>query len=339
MKKIQLNKNHPFTMFAANGGQTLDLYLYGTIGNWENSLSAFLEQMRGYENAAFINLYISTAGGYFEDALPMFNILKQHPAEKTVVVMGQAWSWGSYMMLVASPGKLKATNNSTFMIHRPETWGEGNVDEFQELINMLLTHEKSVIPEYQARMQLDYAAVLQLMSEETWYSATEALAAGLIDEIIDPIDTSAFDAVMPKSEVAAAMARFKHPPKMSKQESDEESRFLKFLNKFVGRQTMQASLINQPEELEMTKDEVKALLAEDRENLAADVAEKVTVAMMAHLPKKEPEPDPHTVAMKAKDDEIAELKEKVAMLSKPHDETVVDENTGAAGEAGDYTYG
>lgn len=339
MKKIQLNKNHPFTMFASNHGQTLDLYLYGTIGNWENSLSAFLEQMRGYENAAFINLYISTAGGYFEDALPMFNILKQHPAEKTVIVMGQAWSWGSYMMLVASPGKLKATNNSTFMIHRPETWTDGNVDELQEAINMLLTHEKSVIPEYQARLQLDYDAVLQLMSDETWYSAQEALDAGLIDEIVDPIDTSAFDAVMPKSDVAAAMARFKHPPTMSKEQTDEESRFLKFLNKLVGKQTMQAATFNQPEELEMTKEEVKALLAEDREKLAADVADKVTVAMLAHLPKKEPEPDPVAVAMQAKEDKIAELEAKVAMLSKPHNETVVDENTGAADETGEYSYG
>jgi hypothetical protein len=224
------------------------------------------------------------------------------------------------------------------MIHRPETWTEGNVDELQETINMLLTHEKSVIPEYQTRLQLDYDAVLQLMSDETWYSATEALAAGLIDEIIDPIDTSAFDAVMPKADVVAAMARFKHPPHMSKQsETEEESRVLKILNKFFGKQEkMLVDPVNQPEELEMTKDEVKALLAEDREKLAADVAEKVAVAMKAHLPTKpesEPKPDPQAVAMKAKDDKIAELEAKVAMLSKPHDETVIDENDGAVDDS------
>ena len=89
--------------------------------------------------------------------------------------------------------------------------------------------------------------------------------------------------------------------------------------------------VNQPEELDMTKDEVKALLAEDREKLATDVVEKVTVAMKAHLPQKpesEPELDPQAVAMKAKDDKIAELEAKVAMLSKPHNETHIDENIG-----------
>lgn len=346
MKRIQLDRNRPFTMFANNGGQTLDLYLYGTIGNWENSLTAFLEQMRGYENAAFINLYISTAGGYFEDALPMFNILKQHPAEKTVIVMGQAWSWGSYMMLVASPGKLKSTNNSTFMIHRPETWEDGNVDDFQETIQMLLTHEKSVIPEYQARLQISYDAVLQLMSDETWYSATEALNAGLIDEIIDPIDTSAFDAVMPATEVSAAMARFKHPPQMlTLPESAEESKILQILNKLLGRQEkMLVNPINQVHELDMNKQELKDVLAEERAAIVAEVTEKVTVAMKANeSPPLDPK-DKEIADLKAKvamlekaqpdpkDVEIAKLKKQVEMLSKPYGETYIDENVGAVGE-------
>ena len=72
------------------------------------------------------------------------------------------------------------------MIHKPLSWAYGNADDFQRLISELDKCQKSITDIYMGRVKegVTEEQVTDLINAETWMTAEEAKAYGLIDNVI-----------------------------------------------------------------------------------------------------------------------------------------------------------
>jgi ATP-dependent protease ClpP protease subunit len=135
------------------------------------------------------NQYLNTIGGAFSDGLPIYNLIAQHPAHVTVKVMGYALSIGSVIMLAAD--SIEIAENGLVMIHRAQGFTYGDASDHTKTAQVLQTHENAVIPDYMSKLGKTDKQVRDLLQAETWYTAAEAKAAGLVDVITGQVDTSA----------------------------------------------------------------------------------------------------------------------------------------------------
>lgn len=158
-----------------------DVYLYDDIGGYGVTASEFVSEL-GRVTARQMNLHINTPGGSVFDGVAIHNALRAHPARVTVRIDGLAASAGSFVAMAGDV--VEIAPNGMMMIHNAQgaTMGDARVHEEQAA---LLAKLNNVIAGMYAERSGEPAATwLAAMDAETWYSASEAVAAGLADRII-----------------------------------------------------------------------------------------------------------------------------------------------------------
>ncbi len=164
--------------FNKNGSR---LNIYDEIG-----LDGFTSEAFASELAAIgegdVELHLNTPGGDVFEGVAVYNALKMHPGRVTVIVDGLAASIASVVAMAGDVIKMHET--SMLMIHEPWTFRAGNAEVFRNSANLLdKVRDNSVVPAYKARIA-DETRIREMMAAETWINAEEALALGIIDEII-----------------------------------------------------------------------------------------------------------------------------------------------------------
>lgn len=323
----------------ANGSH-VDLYLFGVIGDWwdGNTANDVLAQLQDAKDVSTIDVYISSVGGYFSDGIPIFNLLKMHPATVTVNIIGYCLSMASHIMLAAD--KVRIAQNGQIMIHNAQGLAYGDYRDMRKAADMLLTHNASIIPEYQRRLKLDSTAIQSLLDAETWYTADQALAAGLVDEIIDPVDPDKVDANQTKNAWQFAAQNFKNPPdaftNRLQAAATKESWVLSILNKVVGNPPPALEPPSLQDDIEMTPEELETRLKKEREATIAEfnkvLEDKLTNQKLVESDELVTLREQLANAQKqleAANKELAELKEEVPG-------TVPPKNTGPADTSSMY---
>lgn len=167
------------------------------IGNSDEKKGAFgLKELRnaiGLAEDKELEMYMATPGG----SVAMADIMLSEILEKkkegytvTAILGGEVASAGSYLMLAAD--KIKAYPQVRVMIHN--AWGEieGNQHEIQAYMERLKSIDNTMASLYASKTGKTAEEMLAYMQEEKWFTAQEALAIGLIDEII-PMTPKAMD--------------------------------------------------------------------------------------------------------------------------------------------------
>jgi ATP-dependent protease ClpP protease subunit len=267
-----------YTLKANKKKKHADLEIYGVIGSWWGvNHREFNHELKSQGALETITVRLNTIGGTFYDGLPIFNILKQHPAIVTVKVMGYALSMGSIIMLAAD--RVEMAQNSLVMIHRAQGWAQGDAKEMRAVANRLETHEEAILPLYQQRMRLSEDAVRELLQNQTWYSAKRALAAGLIDAITDPIDLEEATKQIDANAWEKCMGDQCTMPDNYKQLVENiiypKTALEKVLEFAVGKPAKPITLLENKEDLDMDKEELQKMLDAQSEKLEASFDEKL----------------------------------------------------------------
>jgi ATP-dependent Clp endopeptidase proteolytic subunit ClpP len=128
-----------------------------------------------------IRLHINSPGGEVFEGIAILNALRAHSARVVAVVDGIAASAASFIACGAD--ELVMAENSELMIH--DAWGlcVGNAADMRETAGMLDHLSDNIASVYAKKAGTDVAAWRAAMSTETWYSAEEAVAAGLADRV------------------------------------------------------------------------------------------------------------------------------------------------------------
>lgn len=172
-------------------GETAIIRLYDVIdswgGYWGISAKEFADTLDSLDDdVREIRLHINSPGGEVFEAIAILNLLRAHRANVVGVVDGLAASAASF--IAAGSDELVMAENSQLMIH--DAWGicignAADMTSMSELLNHLSDNVASI---YAAKSGTDVAGWRAAMLAETWYSAGEAVDAGLADRAGAPTD-------------------------------------------------------------------------------------------------------------------------------------------------------
>lgn len=169
-------------MYAEIDGNNVKLY--GTI--WQGDgpyIVSSLKKLLASKGDVIINVH--SPGGSVIDGNLIFNAIKASKANITIEIDGLAASMMSIIMLAADT--VRMASNAFVMIHAPSGYNQGNAKSFESTAKVLRAMEKTFLATLSSKMGKPEAELTELMVGDNWYTAEEALSAGLIDEIIDPI--------------------------------------------------------------------------------------------------------------------------------------------------------
>ena len=168
-------------------GQTATLRIDDVIDSWggfwgisAREISAVLDALP--DDVTTIDLEINSPGGEATEGVAIMNALRKHPATVNATVTGIAASAASLIAMGAN--RLEMAPATQLMIHDAWSIGIGNADD--------LRHEADVVD----KISQSYAGVYatkaggsaddwrSIMKAESWYTADEAVEAGLADGVL-----------------------------------------------------------------------------------------------------------------------------------------------------------
>ena len=136
---------------------------------------------------------IRSTGGDVNDALLIHDALCSLDAHITTRCYGYTASAATIIAQAASPGCREISANALYLIHNSICTAEGNAEELATRIDLLRKTDARLAEVYAARSGRTPEEFTLLMAENNgsgrWLSPQEALAAGLVDRIIEPSAT------------------------------------------------------------------------------------------------------------------------------------------------------
>lgn len=158
-----------------------EITMYGVIGDPYDGISAaqFMTDLKKLDNAAEINIHINSPGGIVSEGRAIYNRLRAHAGRKIVHVDSEA---SSIAALIAMAGdEVRMMEGSVMLVHR--AWGVaiGNANQLRDRIRDLETIDQAQIETYQRRTKMKPEAILNLMDEDRYMSAAEAVKLGFAD--------------------------------------------------------------------------------------------------------------------------------------------------------------
>jgi ATP-dependent protease ClpP protease subunit len=164
------------------GGEA-DVMLYGEIGWMGTTAEDFVGDLKQLQ-ANQINLHLSSPGGGVFDGIAIMNALRAHPANVTVYVDSLAASIASVIAMAGD--RIIVRQAAEFMIHEASGLVIGNAGDCREMAELLDRQSDKIAGIYAARAGGTVEDWRAAMAKETWYSAQEAVDAGLADEVDEP---------------------------------------------------------------------------------------------------------------------------------------------------------
>ena len=172
----------------SKASKVIDVYIFDEIGMGGVNAQGFIEEIKSFKDSP-MNLHINCVGGDVFDGMAIFNIIKKRTAKTTVYIEGIAASMGSVIALAAD--SVVMAENSLFMIHNAWGGAMGEAKEMKKTAKLLDKISGEIADIYVKKTKLPYDKVKEMMDEETWLNAEEALELGFIDSISDAIKVAA----------------------------------------------------------------------------------------------------------------------------------------------------
>lgn len=173
------------------------VYVYDAIGGWDGLTARdFVTALNELDVEAF-ELHVNSPGGDVFDGIAIRNAVRAHKARVTTYVDGLAASAASYIALAGD--EVVMMPNSELMIHDARGMCFGWAQDMQKMADDLNRISDNIASMYAAKAGGEAKSWRKLMLAETWYSAQEAVDAGLADRVDEQADPQ---------EAASARARF-----------------------------------------------------------------------------------------------------------------------------------
>ena len=164
------------------------LYVYGEIvsekiPDWwtgeknenEVDIADFKNALAEIPNGSKLTMYVNSVGGSVFATSAIVSLLqraKSRGVQIDAYIDGIACSCASWLIMVAD--QVNIYKNSVMMIHKPMLMSYGNANDLQKDIEVLNKIEDGVIiPIYEAKAKSGAEVIKDLMSAETWLTATE----------------------------------------------------------------------------------------------------------------------------------------------------------------------
>lgn len=171
-----------------NSTDSTEIMLYSAIGgHFGVDASDFATELRAV-TAPRINLHINSSGGDVFDGAAIYTALENHPATVTAYVDGVAAEAASFVAMAAD--RIVMSRAATMMVRDGSCLTYGNRDDHAVSASLLDKLSNTIAGLYAHRAGGTVAEWRERMLHNngngTWYTAKEAIAARLADELDEP---------------------------------------------------------------------------------------------------------------------------------------------------------
>jgi ATP-dependent Clp protease protease subunit len=177
---IQRFKKEHTSFTAKAEADALTLEIYDAIGaDWFGqgiTASEISDAMKTAGDYSSLNVRLNSPGGDLFEGVTIYNLFRASGKPVNVTVDGLAASAAS---LIAMAGDTITMGVGTqMMIHRAMGGAMGYAEDMRELADILDSVSAGAADIYVVRTGMEKDKVMQLMTAETWMSASEALESG-----------------------------------------------------------------------------------------------------------------------------------------------------------------
>ncbi|WP_134740004.1 head maturation protease, ClpP-related [Nocardioides sp. 503] len=169
-------------------GTTAVMRLYDPVDDWGEfwgvSASEFAAALDALPSAVNeIHLHINSPGGVIFEGIAILNQLRQHPARVVAIVDGVAASIASVIAVGADETVMNP--DTLLMVHDGSGFCMGTADDMREVAAVLDTLSDTIAGVYARKAGGTVEDWRTTMKGTVWYTAQQALDAGLVDRIAE----------------------------------------------------------------------------------------------------------------------------------------------------------
>jgi ATP-dependent protease ClpP protease subunit len=178
----------PQSRIVFSEGKPPEIYIYDTIvadeetAQWWGGVSAeaLVPAIRAIK-ADTVHLRINSPGGDVFAAQAICQAIRDTGAKVIAHIDGYAASAATVIATAAD--EVEIAPGAFYMIHNAWTWAMGNANDLTATAALLGKIDSTLAAQYSAKSGMAAADVRAAMDAETWYTADEAVAAGLVDRV------------------------------------------------------------------------------------------------------------------------------------------------------------
>lgn len=180
---------------VARQGETADVYVDGVIGDKANGTTAasFREQLARVKGAKTLRVHFNSVGGGVNEGMAIYNNLRALTCKKIGIVDGIAASIASVILMACD--ERRVAKGAYVMIHNPSVKVDGGPDELRKMAEDLTVMRGELLDIYETATDIDRAELEKMLDAETYFTAEQAVKAGIADSIEDFEARLSFDAV------------------------------------------------------------------------------------------------------------------------------------------------
>lgn len=137
-----------------------------------------------------IYLYINSPGGSVVDGMAIYDTMNYIQPDVSTICIGMAASMGAVLLSSGAKGKRFALPNSEIMIHQPLGGARGQATEIEIAARHILKTKERLNRLLANNSGQPYEKVVSDTERDNYMYADEALAYGLIDEVITKVPSA-----------------------------------------------------------------------------------------------------------------------------------------------------
>lgn len=179
-EKITRSKNRDWYSIKNAKEDRAEVFIFDEIGFWGVTAQSFISDFKEI-TAKNVDLRINSPGGAVFEGMAIFNAIKRHPANVTVHVEALAASIAAVIAMAGD--SINMAKNSHMMIHKAFTISMGNAEDLRKEADVLDRIDDTIAEIFVERTDESKGDIINLMEDETWMNAQEALDMGFIDTV------------------------------------------------------------------------------------------------------------------------------------------------------------
>jgi ATP-dependent Clp protease protease subunit len=158
-----------------------------------NLIVAQLLYLQFEDPTADIHFYVNSPGGSVTAGLAIYDTMQYISCDVATYCMGQAASMGAVLLAGGAAGKRSALPNSRIMIHQPMAGYQGSASELEIHAKEVLKIKRKLNEILLKHTGKDLDTLEKDTDRDNFMSAPEAVEYGLVDKVLERLETPATD--------------------------------------------------------------------------------------------------------------------------------------------------
>ena len=168
-----------------NTADTALVQIFGDIGESMFSDGWTLEKFKGAIDGLEVpnlTVELKSNGGDLLEAFAIHDAIKNLSSRVTVKIVGASASAAT--VIASGADIIEISENSRYLVHNAMTFVQGNKEELKDAYDQLASMDNQILNIYVKRTGKSKEVLSELMQQEKWLTAEDALDWGFVDKII-----------------------------------------------------------------------------------------------------------------------------------------------------------